>query len=213
MKRTLYLIFIFLIAVAELLAQNTTRPDTLAKKSGPASADSTVKKETVAVKVQEQPANKKARKDTRPIKDRIDFDLGTSFWMNTNQVFGEVSLLVSYRFPKILSIGAGPTYIFSYQRDYDRNLNGWGGKIFVRAQLLKFIYLWTEYQGIDNQYITDWNPYTVSSGYVDSWFLGAGLNIRLGRRFGINMSVLYDVLHGSTSPYNSATTYRLGFAF
>jgi len=83
----------------------------------------------------------------------------------------------------------------------------------VKAQLLKFFYLWTEYQGIDNQYISDWNPVTLSSEYVDSWFIGAGVNIRPGKRLGINMSVLYDLLHGSDSPYSGATTYRLGFSF
>ncbi|MFZ4521624.1 MAG: hypothetical protein ACOYNC_07960 [Bacteroidales bacterium] len=40
-----------------------------------------------------------------------------------------------------------------------------------------------------------------------------GFNLRLGRRFGINLSVLYDVLHNSYSPYFSATTYRFGFSF
>ncbi|MCX6268997.1 MAG: hypothetical protein NTW16_16865 [Bacteroidetes bacterium] len=212
MKNHLILLSICLMMAAGLLAQNPATPDTLTKKSASVSAD-TLKKEPVAQKPQEQPVKAKVRKDTRPLKDRIDFNLGTSFWVNKSSTFGQVSLLVSYRFPKILSLGAGPTYIFNYQRGSDQNLNGWGGIVFARAQLLKFFYLWTNYQGIDNQYI-DQNSNTRDHTYVDSWFLGGGVNIRFGRRTGINLSVTYDVLYDKTySPYINPVVYSVGFGF
>jgi hypothetical protein len=213
MKKIILFIPLFLIIAKVILAQNPVTTDTTAKKNEVARTDTAVKKEPVAPQQQAQTAAVKSRKDTRPLKDRIDFDVPVSFWVNSYQVYGDLSFLVSYRFPKILNIGVGPTYVFSYQRGESQYLNGIGGKIFVRASLLKFFYLWTEYQGLSNQYITDWSPVTVSRGYVDSWFAGAGFNLRLGRRFGINMSVLYDFLHGSASPYSSATTYRFGFSF
>lgn len=213
MKKTYIILLILLALVAGTFAQNTAATDTVIKKSEAVTTDTSHKQPPAVQKQQQQVSTPHVRKDTRPLKDRIDFDLNTSFWFNPSQVFGELSLLISYRFPKILSIGAGPTYIMNYQRNVERNLNGFGGKIFVRAQLLKFFYLWTEYQGIENQYITNLNPLTFGKEYVNSWFVGAGVNIRLGRRFGINMAVLYDILHGSASPYYSATTYRFGFSF
>ena len=213
MTKFIFTLPVLLFLSIGLFAQIPVTPADTIHKTGTPTSDTAGKKVPVTTKVQEQPVPARVHKDTRPLKDRIDFDLGTSFWINPSQVFGELSLLVSYRFPKILSIGAGPTYIINYQRDADKNLNGLGGKIFARAQLLKFFYLWTEYQGINSQYVSDWSTLTIDTEYVDSWFLGAGLNIRLGRRFGINMAVLYDVLHGSSSPYYSATTYRLGFSF
>lgn len=217
MKKTIILSAIFLFATLGLLSQNTPVTDTLVKKQQPALHDTTVKKQVPPPVQQAPPAPKKVKKDNRPLKDRIDFALNTSFWVNTHQVLGEASLLVSYRFPKILSIGAGPVYIYNYQRSEQHNLNGWGGKVFARAMFLKFFYLWTEYQGIDSKYFIWKTPvsqgYTIGHEYVDSWFLGAGVNIRLGRRFAINMSVLYDVLHGSSSPYMNATAYRIGFSF
>lgn len=155
----------------------------------------------------------KVRKDTRPWSQRINFDVNTSFWANKNQVFSEFMVLVSYRFPKIWSIGAGPSYILNYDRVNDVNLNGWGGKIFARAQFLRFLYAWTEYQGIDNQYVAGINPVVRKSEYVNSWFFGAGINVRMGRRSGFNLSVLYDILHTSSSPYSEAVTYRVGFGF
>ena len=56
--------------------------------------------------------------------------------------------------------------------------------------------------------------FTWNNRYVDSWFIGAGFNIRLGRRFGINISALYDFLYNkSESPYYSAFIYQFGFSF
>jgi len=146
MLKSFFLVFISLILTTGLLSQNPVNTDTLTKKSEAPRPDTLVKATTVPagqqqqVQQQKQAQKKTVRKDTRPLKDRIDIDLNTSFWINPSQVSGEISLLVSYRFPKILSIGTGPTYIFNYQRAAEKNLNGLGGKVFVKAQLLKFFY-------------------------------------------------------------------------
>ncbi len=160
----------------------------------------------------------RVRKDNRPLKDRILWDFSTTFWANRQQVLFNASILVSYKFPKIFSVGTGPVYVFSYRKDADVSLNGIGAQVFVKAQLLKFFYLWTSYQGLSNQYITEVNmnpvSFTWNRGYVDSWFAGAGINLRLGRRFGINVSAVYDFLYNSTdSPYTSAFVYQFGFSF
>jgi hypothetical protein len=220
--RTLSLIILILAVHFSLFSQNTTATDTLVKKNVSIQSDTTLQVSPAPV-VQQQPtkeqtAAKPVRKDNRPLKDRLDFDFNTSFWANTKQVFGEINVLVWYKFPKILRIGTGPTYIFNYQRQYDKNLNGFGGKVIVRADLLNFIYASTEYQGIDNQYLVidpqDSKKYTTHYNYVDSWFVTAGVNIRLGRRNAINMSVNYDLLYDSkTSPYYNALIYRVGYSF
>jgi hypothetical protein len=191
-----------------LCAQQPLPSDTLKRKPDSTGVVPATQPAQPAQTMQEQSAPKKVRRDTRPLKDRIDFDVNTSFWATSSQATGEFMVLVSYRFPKILSVGAGPTYIYNYNRTAGASLNGWGGKVFARAQLIKFLYLWTEYQGISNQYISDYNPVTRSKSYSDSWFFGAGLNF-----FGINLSVMYDLLHDSRSPYAGATIYRIGYSF
>lgn len=198
------LIFISCIAAAQQPATaDTTRRKADTSLAAPASQPQpTVKTEPATTSQPRQ------RKDTRPLIKRFEVDFNTGFWANSTQATGEVMVTVAYKFPKILSIGAGPTYVFSYNRQVDKNLNGWGGKIFTRAQLLKFIYLWTEYQGLSNQYISDFNPVTKSKAYSDSWFWGAGINF-----FGINLSVMYDILHDSRSAYAGATIYRIGYSF
>jgi hypothetical protein len=156
--------------------------------------------------------------DTRPISQRIGFNMSTSFWVNVSKTFFEFAPVVVYSFPKIISIGVGPTYIYNRDRINKINLHGWGGKVFSRAQLTNWFYAYTEYQGIDNQYISGIdlanNKITKSSEYVNSWFLSLGVNIRVGKRHGINMQALYDVLYNkNTSPYYGAWTYRIGFGF
>jgi hypothetical protein len=156
--------------------------------------------------------------DTRPISQRIGFDITTSFWINPSSTFFEFSPVVVYYFPRIISIGTGPAYIYNRDRINQVNLSGWGGKVFSRAQLTKWFYAYTEYQGINNQYISginsSTNEVTKSKEYVDSWFLSLGVNIRITKRHGINMQALYDVLYNNeTSPYYGAWTYRVGFRF
>jgi hypothetical protein len=156
--------------------------------------------------------------DTRPISQRIGFDIATSFWINPSSTFFEFSPVVVYYFPRIISIGTGPTYIYNRDRINQVNLSGWGGKVFSRAQLTRWFYAYTEYQGINNQYISginsSTNEVTKSKEYVDSWFLSLGINIRITKRHGINLQALYDVLYDrETSPYYGAWTYRIGFGF
>jgi hypothetical protein len=156
--------------------------------------------------------------DTRPMHQRIGLDLTTSFWINVSSTFFEFSPVVEYRFPKTYSIGTGPTYIYKHDRINKIDLNGWGAKVFGKAQFTNWLYAYTEYQGISNQYISgidqSTNKLIRSKAYVDSWFLSLGMNIRAGKRHGINLQALYDVLYdGVKSPYYGAWTYRIGFGF
>lgn len=146
--KNLPILIIFFVVPAWALAQEIIPADTLRTKTD--------------VK---QP---RTRKDTRPWIKRLDFDISTGFWVTSSQATGELMVTVAYKFPKILSIGAGPSYVYSYNRTVSQNLNGYGGKIFVRARLLKFIFLWTEYQGLSNQYISDFDPVITSRAYSDS---------------------------------------------
>lgn len=197
-----------LLALPIILPAQQPVSDTTRRKTDSVTAVPAATAQPAAAEATAKNTAPKQRKDTRPLKDRLDFDINTGFWANSGQATGELMVLVSYRFPKILSVGAGPTYVYSYQYNVSKSLSGYGGKIFARAQLLKFIYLWSEYQGLSNQYVTGYNPVTTGRAYSDSWFWGAGLNF-----FGINVSVMYDILHDSKSLYAGATICRLGYSF
>ncbi|MCX6279710.1 MAG: hypothetical protein NT004_16700 [Bacteroidetes bacterium] len=215
MKRLTFLVAI-IITCMTAHSQQPVRPDSTANLIKPDSVKRAV--ETGQVQPVKKQHTAHVRKDTRPLKDRIDWDFNTSFWVNTQQVFFNASILISYKFPKTFSVGAGPVYVFTYRKDVEASLNGIGGQVFAKARLLKFFYLWTAYQGLSNQYLTEVTvspvSFTWNHRYVDSWFVGAGFNIRLGRRFGINISALYDFLYDkSESPYYNAFIYQFGFSF
>ena len=206
-KRRNYILAIFLMALC-LHGIAQAQNNTATSKS-----DSLYKANQLQIQTSAQ-----KQVDTRPISQRIGFDINTSFWINPSSTFFEFSPVVVYYFPRIISIGTGPTYIYKRDRINLVKLSGWGGKVFSRAQLTKWFYAYTEYQGINNQYISgvnsSTNEVTKSKQYVDSWFLSLGVNIRLTKRHGINMQALYDVLYNKeTSPYYGAWTYRIGFGF
>ena len=88
----------------------------------------------------------KTRKDPRPFMSRISLGGSTGFWINTRETHVEVSPMLAYYFPKILTTGFGYRYIYTRDRFYGKNLNTFGPNLFARAQLTKRIYLWTEWE-------------------------------------------------------------------
>ena len=219
MKKLFYILVIYLLTGIQILfAQNQTQLDSITKanKQLQMQNDSLKQVQQKPAMVQTSSSAVKA-KDSRPILKRLSVDFSTSFWINPSNVYFEFSPTVMYHFPKTFAIGTGPTYIYRRDLVRDVNLNGWGGKVFGKANVTHWFYAWTEYQGISNQHITvNDQSGTISKDYeyVDSWFLSLGVNIRIGKRHGINLQALYDVLYKKgTSAYYSPWTYRIGFGF
>jgi hypothetical protein len=202
MKRTLFIIMAFLTILSAFGQQTGTVR---------------VAKDTT---VNSTPKNENAvRKDTRPLKDRIAFGLGSSFWITPGQTFVELDPVLAYRFPKILMAGVGYKYIYRHQRVYGRDLNAWGPDIFARVSLLKRVYFWTEYEFLSNQYLTQvaGQELTINKTTTDSWFAGFGYIRSVGRkgRGGVSIQLLYNFLYNRDvySPYYSPVTYRVGYYF
>ena len=97
-------------------------------------------------------ATPNVRKDTRPLKERISLGGSTGFWINLKQTHLEVSPLLAYHFPKILTTGAGYRYIYTRDRVFGKNLNTYGPNLFARASLTKRIYLWSEWENLRTEY-------------------------------------------------------------
>ena len=155
MKKLFYILFFCLLTgIQALFGQNQTQVDSITKanKQLQMQNDSLKQVQQKAATVQASPS-KLQTKDTRPIIKRLSIDLSTSFWINPSNLYFEFSPVVLYHFPKTYAIGAGPTYIYRRDLVRDVNLNGWGGKVFGKANITRWLYAWTEYQGISNQYI------------------------------------------------------------
>lgn len=162
---------------------------------------------------------KTVQKDTRPLKEKIAFGFGTSFWITPRQTYLELAPVIAYRFPKILMAGVGYKYIYRHERLYGRDLNAYGPNIFARVALLKRVYFWTEYEFLHNEYLLQaaGQELTKNKTTTDSWFTGLGYIKSVGRkaRGGISIQVLYNILYNRDiySPYYSPVTYRVGYYF
>jgi hypothetical protein len=161
----------------------------------------------------------KVRKDNRPIKDRIDFGFGTSFWITPNQTYLELAPILAYRFPKTLITGMSYRYIYRHSRVYGRDLNAYGPSFFARLNLTRRIYAWTEYEILHNEYFTQVAGQEITTNNVttDSWFAGLGYIRSFGKkgRGGLSFQLLYNFLYDRDiySPYYAAVTYRIGYFF
>jgi hypothetical protein len=159
------------------------------------------------------------KKDTRPFIRRISLGGSTGFWINTRQTHVEVSPLLAYHFPKILTTGFGYRYIYTRDRFYGKNLNTYGPNIFARASLTKRIYLWSEWENMRTEYALELGnqDITTQKENVQSAFAGAGYIRQLGKRGrgGISVQLLYNFLydHEDHSPYYSPVIYRVGYFF
>jgi len=204
MKRVLF--FVFYLLVSSLYAQTTEQP-------------MVTQDSLVAPVAEPRKAPEKVRKDQRPIKDRLAFGLGTSFWINVNTTYFEVAPMLAYRFPKTLTTGMGYRYLYRHDRIWGEDLDAYGPNFFARANLLKRVYFWTEYEILTSEYLYEAAGQEISTqkSTSDSWFAGLGYVKTLGRkgRGGISFQLLYNMLYERDphSPYYSPITYRVGYFF
>lgn len=160
-----------------------------------------------------------ARRDTRPFQERVSLGGSTAFWINLKKTHVEVSPLLAYHFPKILTTGAGYRYIYTRDRVYGKNLNTYGPNLFARAGLTKRIYLWVEWEYLRTEYAIELASQEIATrkDNVDSFFGGVGYIRQIGKRGrgGISIQVLYNFLYDREdhSPYYSPVIYRIGYFF
>lgn len=129
----------------------------------------------------------------------------------------DVSPLWGYMVNRDLSVGAGATYIYS-SREYidftgskfrvDANL--YGGRGFARHRVFNDVYIHAEFESINNEVLTITGE-TVRE-WVPGFFLGAGIFQPAFGRGGVNIFVMYNLMHDEfKSPYGSAWVIRAGF--
>ncbi len=160
----------------------------------------------------------KVKKDTRPFMKRLSLGGSTGFWINAKETFLEVSPMLAYHFPKTLTTGVGYRYIYHRNRIYGQNLNTFGPNIFARANLTKRIYLWTEWEYLNSEYVAVSNQdVSVETDHIPSLFAGLGYIRSFGKRGrgGISFQLLYNFLYDreDNSPYIAPVTYRVGYFF
>ncbi|MGO4290058.1 hypothetical protein [Chitinophaga sp. RAB17] len=160
--------------------------------------------------------------------DRSKLILGGSLGV----VFGDytnvdISPLVGYRFSEYIAAGINVNAQYGQYKsiDYvtDRTIQRdkytiFGGGVWGRVYPLPmlFIHIQPEYNFVTQSSTVYDTPgrddkRTFKTNYgVPSLLIGAGYTQSVGGRVGIGISILYDVLQDSRSPYNNNLIYRVG---
>lgn len=200
--KTILLIFSFTTLIIAAHSQDT-KPDT------------TVIVQAVPAEAQQTPI----KKDQRPLSERIRFGGNTGFWIQPSTTYLEISALLAYHFPKVLTMGPGYRYIYTRNRVYGKNMNSYGPNVFARAQVTRRIYLWSEWEWLKTEYTIQVvnNEIETRTDHIESAFVGAGYIRSFGKkgRGGLSIQSLYNLRYDREdyAPYYSPVIYRVGYFF
>lgn len=154
--------------------------------------------------------------------ERLYFGGNFSFNIGNRSSFIDVSPLAGYMVNEDFSVGLGATYLY-LSREFTLLPSGdrfkiknsvYGGRAFLRHTIFDTFFAHTEFESLNVEFpANDFNQRTVRD-WVPGFFVGAGSFQNVFGRGGINLTVLYNLLHDSVkSPYNSAWVIRGGITF
>ena len=136
-------------------------------------------------------------------------NIGLSFWNGGTNIL--IAPKVYYHFTPQIFTGVGLTYMYSKSSSYynthyyDYSSNSFGGSAMIGFRPMRFLQFTVEYEGLNTNYN---NYYSNDSFWNNGLYLGASF-VTGHVAFGFQV----DVLHSSTSPYNSAWTPVISFYF
>lgn len=148
----------------------------------------------------------------------IGGSLGASFG---NYTFVNVSPQVGYMFNQYITAGAGINYIYNsykYSNGDRDNYSFAGINLFSRVFPVRFLFLsvqpeinysWGKYK-TENPSLPD---YDYDGKWVPAFLVGAGAVLSPGGKGGIFLSLQYDVVQNSRSPYGTVPYFNIGFGF
>ncbi len=160
--------------------------------------------------------------DSTSFMDRVYFGGNFSFNLGTRFTFIDVSPLAGYMVNDDFSVGLGATYLY-LSREFLTFQSGnrfkitnsvYGGRAFMRHRVMDNFFAHTEFESLN----TETPSFDGSQGTFREWvpglFIGGGVFQPIFRRGGVNITILYNLLHDELrSPYNSAFVFRGGITF
>lgn len=172
---------------------------------------------------QETPASDEAPKKFDKSKLVMGGNIGATFGDFT---FIQFSPQVGYMFNRNIIAGAGVNFSYSSQKlryfngDESQRYNyGYAGlNVFTRVYPVNFLFLSAQPELNYNWgKIKYKNPpaadVKIDGKFIPSLLVGGGLAIPMGNRGQTMLSLQYDVLQNSRSPYGSRAFFNVGFAF
>lgn len=168
-------------------------------------------KQQPTVKASEQPVLKKdsVRKVT-PLKPKFDWskvyvggDLGLSFGTLTAV---NLSPIIGYKLTPKFSAGVGITYIYYSNTIIKYQYSIYGGSIFSRYQLFKFLFAHVEYQTLNGP----WDDYYNRRYFINNFWVGGGLSQPIGGNSSIALMILWNLNRDGYISYPPSPWIRMG---
>ncbi len=160
-------------------------------------------------------AQKSFDPETATVWDRLYFggNFGLSFG---NITYVDVSPLVGYMINQDLSAGFGVTYQYFKRKAsnpvFDYETNVYGGRLFARHNIGSQFFAYTEYESLSLEFYRQVDGQTrLTREWVPGLLIGGGMFLPLGKRSGVNIMALYNVLYDNAkSPYPQPYVIRVG---
>ena len=128
---------------------------------------------------------------------------------STYNAYVQVAPIVGYKVTPRLDVGTRLTYIYESYKDYTgfrHNLHSYGASVFTRYRMFSFLFAHVEYEILSVPIY----PYEGDRRSVNGLFLGGGFMQRMGGAGFATVSILYNVLDATYSPYSNPLI-RIGF--
>lgn len=155
--------------------------------------------------------------DSLTLRDRLYFGGNLSLNVFSQNKFIDVSPVVGYMIDENWSAGGGITYQY-ISREFRAIPSGdrftisssvYGGRAFVRRNIDETYFAYSEFESLNAEFgVGNANS---EREWVPGLFIGAGTFQQFFKRGGINLMILYNLLHDNLrSPYNSEWVIRGG---
>lgn len=146
---------------------------------------------------------------------------GGNFSLNLGSDFTyiDISPLAGYMITPTFSAGLGATYLYLSRKyiilpsgnTFKVNSSVYGGRTFVRKNILETYFAHMEFEALNVEFASNTNNENTIREWVPGLFIGGGVFQPVFGRGGINLTILYNLLHDELkSPYNSAFVVRAG---
>lgn len=139
-------------------------------------------------------------KQKKPIKDKLYYGgyINLSFGSYTR--IG-IEPMIGYKIVPRLSVGAKIRYDYIEDKRYSETYttSSYGASIFTRLRVIRGLYAHAEYAGYNYELYNEFGE--SDRQWVPFLFLGAGYNLKVGRRSSIIAQVMWDVLQNENNPY------------
>lgn len=194
MKQTLtFLIVLLAFGITIVNAQEVPATDTIPQ-------DTVITEQPVVVEAATAPAPAPKKKSS--FKEKLYYGGYVNLSLGSYTMIG-IEPMVGYKIIPRLSVGAKIRYDYISDSRYSETYtsSSYGASLFTRLLVFRGLYAHAEYAGYNYEY---YNAFDESNREtIPFFFVGAGYNLKVGKRASIIAQVMFDVLQNEKSPYNS----------